>query len=239
MTAIKIGKNLIVIMLIAALVLGSFVVLAGNLGGVRDTIDTYINPPKSGSILTVYYEDSDITPTRYDSKDYSSDGKPLAIYSSLAPQPDSPVKKVKIEVYMTASWETDSSLSSYTVSGDYTVVLTRVAPSATLKTFNVPMSPLHPTLTNGQSAVIASAELSASQIEQLISGNGGQKGTSYIYVITYKLPQVTLDMTFANGDTDSETAAAPDTAFSCIWRDATGTSSITGLSVSFYRSIYQ
>jgi hypothetical protein len=216
-----------------------FMIYSFNVGGTKDIIDNYINPPTSGSILTIYYEDENIDPTVYDSKNFGKDGTPLSIYSSLSSAPNSPIKNLKLEVYMTASWTSTSQMTSYSVSGDYTVILSRVAPAATLKTYTVPMQALHPTLTNGGQAVIASMTISASDIENLISTNGGSKGSSYVYNIVYKLPALTLTMNFENGDTDSETAAAPDTAFACIWKDATGTSSITGLSVNFYRTIYQ
>lgn len=217
-----------------------FTAYAFNVGGTQDVIDNIVTPPPaSGTRLTIYYEDESIAPQVFDSKDYDDMGIPLAIYSPQSPNPNAPIASVKLEMYMTPTWTSTATLTGYTVTGTYNVYLYKIPPTTILKQFTMPMSPLHPTLTSGQSVVIASATMTNGDIEQLISTNGGVKSTSTVYELTYKLSDFKLAMDFSNGDHVEKTATAPDASFSCVWKDATGTSTITGLTVSFYKTYYQ
>jgi hypothetical protein len=205
-----------------------FIAYAFNVGGAQDVIDNIVNPPEQGTRLTVYYapdaNGNTPAPTIFDSSTQKLDSLKIT-YGGYT------VSSLKIEIYMTPSWTSDASLSSYSITGKVQMKIKTTSDSTIFDSGVQNLQPLHPTLVNGQSVVISSASITASQLESL--ANMGNEAYVFQYINT---EPIKLTMNFDNGDSVSASATAPTLTIG-FQHTTGGTSAITGLTVSFYKQI--
>jgi hypothetical protein len=205
-----------------------FTAYAFNVGGTQDVIDSIISPPKQGTRLTVYYAPDENgntpAPTVYDSSKQKLDSLKI-VYGGNT------VSSMKIELYMCPSWTSDASVTSYSITGKVQMRIKTSAGSVIYDSGARNLEPSQPPLINGQSVVISSATITASQLESLANmGNG-------VYIFEYiNAEPIKLTINFDNGDSVSASATAPTLNVS-FQHTTSGTSRITGLTVGFYKHI--
>lgn len=196
-----------------------------NILGFGDTINDMINPPACGTMLTVNYKDG--SSETYSSKDNSFDQ--LKIIDTANSKE---VVSINTGIFITPSWTSDAQLTSYDVSGTVQMKI-KVAASGGATVYDTGavniQNNLHPTLTSGSSATITSMTMTAAQFESIVPTTTAQ------YSLEYSNPTpVTVTLHFDNGDAVSKTVTAPTMSWIFQRIPNTGTSSFTGLSVSFF-----
>lgn len=233
----KASTAILVFVLVGATMFGCFYAYKNNIGGIGDIVDNIKDDITNasndgGTRLTVYYgpDASGNTPEPrvYDSSDTSLNTLKII-------KDGNTVSSIKIELYVTPTWTSDASLTSYSVSGTFRmrIVYSGAASNVYYDSGSVAINAQHPTLTSGSPAVISSATLSASQIEAL--GNLPTGGL----LLEYSNPSpITMTLNFDNGDTVTKSATAPTLNWGFAHAPNTGVSSFTSLSCQFYATKY-
>jgi hypothetical protein len=199
------NKNTVNAILIITVVVGSLFI-AVNLYSQNNTYDEeYWNEDKTTK-LTVTYEKGDA----------------LAIYNSAG---TSKISKIKLELYMTPTYT--GTVSSYSVSGgNMRMQIKTMTGAVKYDSGSIALSLQKPSLSSGNSVVIASATLTSAQIQSLYNVVG-----TYSLVYSMTSP-VKLTINFADGASSSQSATASTLTYT--YKIPTTTlSTISGSEVTF------
>jgi len=199
---------------------------------VSDGWNNLFNKEASATQLTIFYTDGT-------SQSYHS-GNGESGLSIIDKNGGKTVSSLKIELYITPSWTSSSTITSYDVSGTVLMNLNRVTGQGIYTSTPQNIVPLNPkpSLISGQAVVISSATITAAQLEAL---GGSSLGTGD-YMIIYANPSpTTVTLHFANGDSVSKSATAPQLTWvfgHTIGGDSnSGSSTFNSLSVTFWKTV--
>lgn len=232
MSAKKKSINFAVIILIAAMVLMPFMIYSFNVGGTKDIIDDGIDSvfntdDSIGLMVTLYDENGDAIGNPIKSSQHNNGLAIKDVASGKA------VTSLKVELYVTPSWTSDSTLSSYELSGGrFGTKITNNAGTQMGPVTEAEPSFMHPTITNGQPSVVTGATFQLSALE---NANAYNTGETYHWIY-YMVNPLKMTLHFANGDTidASQTAPQMDWAFQKV---SSASSTFTSFSVTFYKTV--
>jgi hypothetical protein len=205
--------------IIAILVISAFIIWQTR------GFDYLVSDNTAGTLLTITYDNGYKTIL-------NSKAQKLGLAIRL-PDTQNAISTIKIEVYVQPTFT--GTIQSYTVSGTFNMRMKKILDQSEQQIYdsgNVALQTLSPlpALTSGQTKVISSATITASQLEQLYSGwtNNQQ------YIIYWSAPTpLSMSITFTDGQVQTRTTGITGVSMVFVYNSA---SQFTGLAATFWRS---